>query len=72
MQFVYDTNVLVDFRTIKELDLPFLLDGKIIMCSETMTEELLVPKGFGVDLESRGLHPVELSTEELNLSSALG
>ena len=42
-----DTNIWIDFFTIEELDLPFLLPNTYLISSDTLADELLEPADFG-------------------------
>ena len=73
MQFISsDTNVWIDFVTIKKTELPFRLPYTYIMSSDAVDEELLSPPGLGQELVSYGLAPVEISIEEFLLAEQYG
>lgn len=73
MQFISsDTNVWIDFATIKKTELPFRLPYTYIMNRDAVDEELLSPPGLGLELISYGLVPVEMNTEEFFLAEQYG
>lgn len=73
MEFISsDTNIWIDFKVINRLTLPFLLPYKYIMYYESMTSELLNPKGFKEELEEAGLIGVDISIEEFILANSFG
>lgn len=59
-----DTNIWIDFFTIEELDLPFLLPNTYLISSDTLADELLEPADFGQRLIRLGLVTVEISDSE--------
>ena len=63
-----DTNVWLDFATIKRLDAPFKLPYTYIMNEDAITDELLSPKELRKNLIGLGLQAVELSEEEFYLA----
>lgn len=63
-----DTNIWVDFATIRRLDIPFKLPYTYIMNEDAIEDELLSPKGIKEELLHLGLMPVELSEEEFYLA----
>ena len=73
MQFISsDTNVWIDFVTIKKTEIPFRLPYTYIMNRNAVDEELLSPPGLGQELISYGLVPVEISIEEFFLAEQYG
>ncbi len=67
-----DTNVWIDFVTIKKTEVPFRLPYTYIMSHDAVDEELLSPPGLGQELISYGLVPVDLSIEEFFLAEQYG
>lgn len=63
-----DTNVWLDFATIKKLEAPFKLPYTYIMNEDAITDELLSPKELRENLIGLGLQAVELSEEEFYLA----
>lgn len=63
-----DTNVWVDFATIRRLDAPFKLPYTYIMNEDAIENELLSPKELKENLLRLGLRAVELSEEEFYLT----
>ncbi len=63
-----DTNVWLDFATIKRLEIPFKLPYTYIMNEDAIENELLSPKQLREDLVRLGLQAVELSEEEFYLA----
>lgn len=63
-----DTNVWVDFATINQLSLPFLLPYIFLMNEDAVENELLSPKGLKKQLLDFGLVSVELTEEEFYLA----
>ncbi len=58
MQFISsDTNVWIDFVTIKKTELPFRLPYTYIMSRDAVEEGLLSPSVLGKDLLSYGGNP---------------
>ncbi len=73
MQFISsDTNVWIDFVTIKKTELPFRLPYTYIMNHDAVDEEVLSPPGLGQELISHGLIPVKISIEEFFLAEQYG
>lgn len=63
-----DTNIWLDFATIKKLEAPFKLPYTYIMNEDAITDELLSPKELRENLIGLGLQAVELSEEEFYLA----
>ena len=63
-----DTNVWLDFATIKRLEIPFKLPYTYIMNEDAIEDELLSPKELRENLVGLGLQAVELSEEEFYLA----
>lgn len=63
-----DTNVWIDFDTIKRLKLPFKLPYVYLMDSDAVNDELLNPPGLGKKLVRFGLKETQLSEEEFFLT----
>jgi len=68
MKYVCDTNVFDAYQKIDAIEELFLLNAELLMFNETIFQELIDPLGFGNELVSFGLIPVELSDEELILT----
>ena len=67
-----DTNVWIDFVTIKKTEIPFRLPYTFIMSRDAVDEELLSPPGLGQELISFGLVPVDITIEEFFLAEQYG
>jgi predicted nucleic acid-binding protein len=67
-----DTNVWIDFHSIKELGLPFRLNFTYIMNIDAIHNELIEPEGLSDSLVSLGLKPVELEIQELLMADEWG
>ena len=67
-----DTNIWIDFVTINQLALPFLLDFTYLMNEDAIEDELLQPKDLKDNLISLGLKKTELTIEEFRLSEEYG
>lgn len=59
-----DTNIWIDFSTIEELELPFLLPNTYLISSDTLSDELIEPPDLGQQLIRLGLVTVEMSANE--------
>ena len=67
-----DTNIWVDFATIRRLDIPFKLPYTYIMNEDAIEDELLYPEGIREELLNLGLMPVEFSEKEFYLAESYG
>lgn len=67
-----DTNVWIDFVTIKRIALPFRLPYTYIMNQDAIDEELLSPPDFKEQLISAGLVVTELTEDEFFLAESYG
>ena len=73
MQFISsDTNVWIDFFTIKKTELPFRLPFSYIMYEEAINDEFRSPPELGKELVSYGLIPVDITIEEFSLAQEYG
>lgn len=69
MQFISsDTNIWIDFKSIDEVGIPFVLPYKFIMYEEAINDELIVPQGFSAELVKLGLQGVSITEEELSFA----
>ncbi len=59
-----DTNIWIDFSTIQELELPFLLPNTYLISSDTLSDELIDPADLGQRLVQLGLVTVEITESE--------
>jgi predicted nucleic acid-binding protein len=62
-----DTNIWIDFSTIQELELPFLLPNTYLISSDTLSDELIDPADLGQRLVQLGLVTVEITESEYAL-----
>ncbi len=65
MYLCSDTNIWIDFDTVGNLSLPFLLEYEYLMSRDSFDDELLSPPGLREKLLRMGLIPVELNDVEL-------
>lgn len=73
MQYISsDTNVWIDFFTIKKTELPFRLPFSYIMYEEAIEDEFCSPPELGKELVSYGLIPVDITMEEFSLAEEYG
>lgn len=66
-----DTNIWIDFSTIRMLRLPFCLPVKFIMYEESITDELIHPPGLASKLLEYGLVETGITVEEFLLASEI-
>ena len=65
-----DTNIWIDFYTIKQLELPFRLPYKYIMSEDAIKDELISPPDLSSKLISCGLMPIEITIDEFFLAES--
>ena len=63
-----DTNVWLDFVTIEQIKLPFLLPYTYLMNNDAVKDELLSPPGLSKILLNLGLQETELTEDEFYLT----